>query len=144
MGFRVKASDISETAIMAAKKIQSENIHDDTKRIEFIVDDILNSKINDNEFDYVIDRGCFHFLPIDKRLTYIIEVNRKLKYGGLLFLKVFSDKEPRNEGPYKFSENEIRDIFERESFQIESIDKCVFQGNLLPLPKALFVTMMKN
>ena len=122
----------------------SENKNDSMKHVDFIVDDILNSKINDNEFDYIFDRGCFHVLPINKRLTYTIEVNKKLKYGGLLFLKVFSDKELRNDGPYKFSENEIRDIFERESFQIESIDKCVFQGNLLPLPKALFVTMMKT
>ncbi|MGC2599023.1 MAG: class I SAM-dependent methyltransferase [Nitrososphaeraceae archaeon] len=143
MGFRVKASDISEAAIIAARKIMSEKRNDNTKHVDFIVDDILNSKINDNEFDYIFDRGCFHVLPINKRLTYIIEVNKKLKYDGLLFLKVFSDKELRNDGPYKFSENEIRDIFERESFQIESIDKCVFQGNLLPLPKALFVTMMK-
>ena len=144
MGFRVKASDISEAAIIAARKMQSENLNDNTKHIEFIVDDILNSKLNDNEFDYIFDRGCFHVLPIDKRLTYLIEVNKKLKYGGLLFVKVFSDKEPRNDGPYKFSENEIRDIFERESFLIESIDKCVFQGNLLPLPKALLVTVMKD
>lgn len=143
MGFKVKASDISEAAIFAAKKIMTENKNAKIKHVDFIVDDILNSKINDDEFDYIFDRGCFHVLPVSKRLTYIIEVNKKLKYHGLLFLKVFSDKELRNDGPYKFSENEIRDIFERESFQIEGIEESVFQGNLIPLPKALFVTMMK-
>jgi ubiquinone/menaquinone biosynthesis C-methylase UbiE len=49
------------------------NKNDDTKNVDFIVDDILNSKINDNEFDYVFDRGCFHVLPINKRLTYILK-----------------------------------------------------------------------
>jgi|tagenome__1003787_1003787.scaffolds.fasta_scaffold20983397_2 SAM-dependent methyltransferase len=143
MGFRVVGSDISEAAIIAARKIISENKNDKMKHIDFIVDDILNSKINDNEFDYIFDRGCFHFLPINERLTYIIQVNKKLKYHGLLFLKVFSDKELRNDGPYKFSENEIMDMFERESFQIEGINETDFQGNLVPWPKALFVTMMK-
>ena len=84
MGFKVKASDISEAAIISARRMQSENINENTKQIEFIVDDILNSKLNDDEFNYIFDRGCFHVLPIDKRLTYLIEVNKKLKYevGG--------------------------------------------------------------
>ncbi len=37
-----------------------------------------------------------------------------------LFLKCFSDKEPMEEGPYKFSQGEIRDLFS-ESFIIDSI-----------------------
>jgi hypothetical protein len=49
------------------------NKNDDTKNVDFMVDDILNSKINDNEFDYVFDRGRFHVLPINKRLTYILK-----------------------------------------------------------------------
>jgi SAM-dependent methyltransferase len=54
MGFRVVGSDISEAAIIAARKIMSENKNDKIKHIDFIVDDILNSKINDNEFDYIL------------------------------------------------------------------------------------------
>jgi hypothetical protein len=30
------------------------NKNDDTKNVDFIVDDILNSKINDNVFDYIL------------------------------------------------------------------------------------------
>ena len=61
------------SAIIGARKIIGKNKNDDTKNVDFIVDDILNSKINDNEFDYVFDRGCFHVLPINKRLTYILK-----------------------------------------------------------------------
>jgi ubiquinone/menaquinone biosynthesis C-methylase UbiE len=37
------------------------NKNDDTKNVDFIVDDILNYKINDNEFDYIIQWmfSCF-------------------------------------------------------------------------------------
>jgi hypothetical protein len=71
----------------------------------------------------VFDRGCFHVLPDNMRLKYIIEVNRLLKYHGLLFLKCFTNNEPRQENPYKFSEDEIRDLFEQESFEIDGADR---------------------
>jgi hypothetical protein len=65
-------------------------------------------------FDYVFDRGCFHVLPIEKRPLYIREIKRILDDNGTLFLKCFSIKEPRQEGPYKFSEAEIRQLFRNE------------------------------
>jgi hypothetical protein len=61
----------------------------------------------------------------------------------MLFLKCFSDKEPMQEGPYKFSQNEIRDLF-NESFRIDSIKETVYQGTLDPFPKALFVVMINR
>src|SRR5687767_10959787 len=70
-GLKVTGSDISEAAIRRARRLYA---HDNNKykiKINFIVDDILNSKIKDKMFDYVFDRGCFHVLPIDKRLVYI-------------------------------------------------------------------------
>ena len=62
---------------------------------------------------------------------------------GILFLKCFSSKEPREEGPYKFSEDEIRQLF-GHNFVIESVKYTVYQGTLDPLPKALFVVMNKR
>jgi hypothetical protein len=62
---------------------------------------------------------------------------------GILFLKCFSDKEPRQEGPYKFSPDGIRDLFS-ESFRIDSIKETVYQGTLDPFPRALFVVMVKQ
>ena len=47
------------------------------------------------------------------------------------------------EGPYKFSQGEIRDLFS-ESFIIDSIKETVYQGTLNPFPKALFVVMIKK
>ena len=42
------------------------NKNDDTKNVDFIVDDILNSKINDNEFDYIIPMDVFMFFQLIK------------------------------------------------------------------------------
>ena len=139
-GLQVTGSDVSIAAINRARELYA---HDKDKYISFIVDDILNSKIKDKSFDYVFDRGCFHVLPIEKRLAYIREINRILDNSRILFLKCFSIKEPRQEGPYKFSEDEIRQSFGND-FVIISVKDTVYQGTLDPLPRALFVVMNKR
>jgi ubiquinone/menaquinone biosynthesis C-methylase UbiE len=140
-GLQVTGSDVSEAAINRARKVYVHNNKD--KEICFIVDDILNSKIKDKSFDYVFDRGCFHILPIQKRPVYIKEINRILDNRGILFLKCFSVKEPRQEGPYKFSEDEIKQLFGND-FVIISVKDTVYQGRLDPLPRALFVAINKR
>ncbi len=135
-GFNVIGSDLSEAAINRARKIYANE-----KNVNFIVDDILNTKFKSNEFDYIFDRGCFHVLLPRDRKEYINKIKKILKDNGILFLKCFSDKEPMQEGPYKFSQDEIRDLFS-ESFKIDSIKETVYQGTLDPFPKALFVVMI--
>jgi len=138
-GFKVIGSDLSEAAINRARKIYANE-----ENVNFIVDDILNSKFKDNEFDYIFDRGCFHVLLPADRQKYISKIKQILKKdNGILFLKCFSDKEPRQEGPYKFSAEQIRDLF-GESFRIDSIKETVYQGTLDPFPKALFVVMINR
>ena len=89
-GLQVTGSDVSEAAINRARKVYVHNNKD--KEICFIVDDILNSKIK-------------------VKALIIKEINRVLDNRGILFLKCFSVKEPRQDGPYKFSEGEIKQLF---------------------------------
>ena len=97
-GFKVMGSDLSEAAINRARKIYANE-----KSVNFIVDDILNSNIKENEFSYIFDRGCFHVLSPGDRQKYIMQIKRILKADGILFLKCFSDKEPRQEDPSIYS-----------------------------------------
>jgi ubiquinone/menaquinone biosynthesis C-methylase UbiE len=138
-GFHVTASDISKTAIEKANELYNNNI----KKIDFIVDDILSSNFKENEFDYIFDRGCFHVISINDRKQYIMEIKRILKNNGILFLKCFSDKEQGDYGPYRFSEDGIKEIFGK-GFKIQNIKETVYQGTLNPLPKALFAVMLNN
>ena len=136
LGFQVTATDISENAITRAKRM--------SKDIEFIVDDILDSKLKDNSFDYIFDRGCFHVLEPSSRQRYVDKVSRILRDGGLLFLKTFSTKESsRGGGPYRFSIDEIDSIFTGR-FVRESFKETVYQGTLDILPKAIFVALRKK
>jgi len=135
LGFDVTGNDLSEYAIEKARSL--------TDKVHFIVDDILNSQLKKNEFDYIFDRGCFHVLSIDDRDKYVMTIKNILKDNGILFLKCFSDKEPHEEGPHRFSQDKIKEIFGND-FEILSIKETVYQGTLDPLPKALFVVMRKK
>ena len=136
MGFEVTGTDLSENAIQKARKLDD--------KINFKVDDILNSKLEKNGFDYILDRGCFHVLPTDKWNQYCKKICEILDENGLFFLKCFSIKEKKLDyGPYRFSEQDLRNIFGKD-FVIESITDTAFQGILDPLPKALFAVLRKK
>ncbi|MFL6309729.1 MAG: class I SAM-dependent methyltransferase [Nitrososphaera sp.] len=137
LGFQVTATDISKNAISRAKSMSKE------EDIEFIVDDILNSKLKEDYFDYIFDRGCFHVLEPSSRQRYINQVSRILRDNGLLFLKTFSTKERSQYGPYRFSIDDIKSIFSNK-FEIVSFKETVYQGTLSILPKALFTILRKN
>lgn len=60
-----------------------------------------------------------------------------------MFLKCFSDKEPIQEGPFKFSQDELTNLYS-ESFVIYSLKETVYQGTLDPFPKALLIVMIND
>ncbi|HUI30301.1 MAG TPA: methyltransferase domain-containing protein [Candidatus Acidoferrales bacterium] len=131
-GFTVTGTDISKDAVKRASKLSD--------KVQFIQDDILNSKVN-RQFDYVFDRGCFHVMSEENRPKYLETVSRLLKTDGLLFIKCFSDKEPDiGRGPYRFSKEMMGRIF-ADHFDIESIRDTEYQGTRKPTPKALFVIL---
>ena len=145
-GLSVTATDLSETAIKKAQSIYQNinNSNNNKNKVDFRVDNILDSSLNESEFDYIFDRGCFHVISTDDRKRYIKQVNRILKDNGILFLKCFSDKEQGEEGPHRFSRDQLRETFESENFKIENMKDTVYHGTLNPLPKALFAVMTKQ
>ncbi len=135
-GFDVIGSDISGTVIERNKIMYETQYHN----IKFVVDNILYSDFKENYFDYIFDRGCFHVFSEEDRPKYYNQIKRILKQKGILFLKCFSIDEPMKDGPYRFSQNDIHNIFSK-NFHINVIKKTVYQGTLDPLPKALFSVM---
>src|SRR3989475_12818437 len=84
MDFVVNGTDLSENAIQKARKLDG--------TINCMVDDILDSKLEKNSFDYILDRGCFHVLPNDKWNQYCEKIHDIHDENGLFFLKWFSIK----------------------------------------------------
>ena len=137
LGFNVTGSDLSQSAIEKAKKLCSEP--------EFVVDDILNSKFSDNEFDYIFDRGVFHIFDKNQLDSYLSQIKRILKKNGLLFLKCMSISEKNlseGEGPNLYSKEQIKECFQHD-FAIETMKDSLFYGNVSGSFKAIF-TVLRN
>ena len=103
-GFGVTATDISGTAIRAAREKAAEQGLD----ITWEEDNILDTRL-DQQFDLIFDRGCFHVLAPERRQDYVRIVGGLLKTGGHLFLKCFSYLQPGEQGPYRFPPEQIRE-----------------------------------
>src|SRR5262249_21090338 len=137
-GFAVTATDISKAAIrLASEKAQKEGLESTWEQ-----DDILDTWL-DQQFDLIFDRGLFHVLAPERRGDYVRIVSGLLKTGGYLFLKCFSRLQPGEQGPYRFTPEQIQEIF-GSRLSVLSIKETVYQGTLDPLPHALICTMRKR
>jgi len=137
-GFTMTATDISEAAIrLALEKAQKRGLE-----ITWKQDDILDTRL-DRQFDLIFDRGCFHVLAPERRGEYVRIVSGLLKTDGYLFMKCFSRLQPGEQGPYRFTSEQIREIFGGR-LSVLSIKETVYQGTLDPLPRALSCTMRKR
>jgi cyclopropane fatty-acyl-phospholipid synthase-like methyltransferase len=137
-GFEVYATDISETAVRQAReKAAARGL-----TITFRQADMLRDTL-DEDFDVLVDRGCFHVFEPLQRQSYIDAINRLLKPGGWLLLKCFSHKEKRREGPYRFTPKQLSKYFS-PSFEIISIIDAEFTGTLDQYPKTLFSIMRRK
>lgn len=134
-GFDVTGSDLSHAAVeQAAAKAAERGL-----AARFPQDDILDSKL-DGRFDVVLDRGCFHCLPPARRADYVRTLKRLVAPGGHLFLKCFSVLEPFDQGPYRFTPAELREIFGAD-FEVVSAEETVYHGPREPPPRALFAVL---
>lgn len=137
-GFDVTASDLSPTAVAKAEARAAKS----GASVRFVADDVLASRL-EGPFDLVLDRGCFHTLPPECRGDYVATLARIVAPSGLAFLKTFSVKQPGEQGPFRFSPEKIRELFEGP-FDVRSIDETVYHGTLDPLPIALFTVLARR
>ena len=62
----------------------------------------------DGPFDFMLDIGCFHSIPNDRREAYVREAARVARPGGTLLMFAFGEKGP---GTPVAAESEIRQRF---------------------------------
>jgi 2-polyprenyl-3-methyl-5-hydroxy-6-metoxy-1,4-benzoquinol methylase len=134
-GLEVTATDLSQAAIeQAAARAGEAGVE-----VSFLVDDVLDSRL-EGRFEVIFDRGCFHVLPPGRRPDYVALLTRLCAPGGWLFLKCFSHEQPGTVGPYRFTPDEVREIFS-PAFRAVSIQPTIYQGTLDPPPRALFCVL---
>jgi 2-polyprenyl-3-methyl-5-hydroxy-6-metoxy-1,4-benzoquinol methylase len=81
-GYNVTGIDISASAIAHAQKNAIEN----NVNVNFIVDNILSSDLK-NQYDVLVDRGCYELIAIENLEIYLANMMKLLKPGGWYILK---------------------------------------------------------
>ena len=132
MGYEVTACDISATALNTAKsRAEGEGVAD---KITFEVCDIRAGL--KGVFDIINDRGCFHVMRGADRESYIENIAALTRPGSVLLLKTFSTKEPGDEGPCRYSVEDIRELFS-DCFDLIFSCETIFQSTMESDPKAI-------
>jgi len=139
-GFAVTGTDISQTAIEAARQ-RAANAGLD---IDFQTDDVLNSGLQ-GPFDVLVDRGVFHsFADKADQQAYVATAKRLLPDGGILLLKCFHKDETCEMGPSgRYNEADIGGFF-GDGFTIIEMHASHFDGTIKPTPKALFCILKRT
>ena len=107
-GHEVWGIDSSETAIKEAIAVAKTKSVDETTH--FQVGDALDLPYEDNSFDVLIDRGLFHHIIAENRSVYFQNILRVLKPKSLMYLHVFSTKNPSTNGEL-FTEELVKEVF---------------------------------
>jgi SAM-dependent methyltransferase len=105
-GWSVLGIDISALAIfLAHRKARRSNAD-----VHFIRGDVTRAGIDEGPFDLVLDIGCFHALPLDKREQYTQRLARSTHIGTdfLLYTWLNTESEDSTIAP---TETSLRDRF---------------------------------
>jgi len=119
LGIEAWGIDISAIAIrQALARINKNSIN-----AKFVRGDIFEFKPREY-YDLVTDKGCYHSLPLIKRLIYPSLIrSRYLKVGGDLLMWVISDEEPDWGGPNRISISEIKRNFTERWFKLKAFKR---------------------
>ena len=150
-GHRLVGTDISETALAQAEQALSE---EPGLPVRFLMDDIVDSTLQENQFDLIVDRGCYHSICCFHHEEYIAGVRHLLKTDGVLLLKTMSSNEQRfveydKVGgksimmPYHFKGQELKDLMSPH-FDIQSFEDSFFFSSVIDSPARAWFAVLRN
>ena len=151
LGYDVIGTDISDTALERAHKLKNQ---EPCLAVQFFHDDITSSKLPDDYFDVILDRGCFHSICCFAGVEYSRNIVRILKPTGVVLLKTMSVKEARfvdynqigNQKipmPYHFDEIQLRKSL-GDFFEIKSISESFFYSAVVNPPAKAYLTVLQK
>lgn len=150
-GHRVVGTEISETALEQARLAAAGKTG---IAISFLIDDIAESRLEDNHFDLVLDRGCYHCICSFNHEEFVASVRRVLRPGGVFLLKVMSSEEQRwvtydkvggreVQMPFHFTEKQLQTLMSPH-FVIEQLRDSYFYSSVLDDPARARLVIMRN
>ena len=150
-GHRVVGTDISETALEQAEIALG---REDGVAMELLIDDITDSALAENQFDLVLDRGCYHSICVFQHHEYVAGIQRVLRPGGILLLKTMSSDEKRfvtydklgNKAiqmPYHFTRERLEEVLSPH-FEVQDIRDSFFYSKIVEPPAQARFSILRN
>jgi len=150
-GHRVVGTDISETALEQARLAAA---REPGLPISFLLDDIGESRLNDSQFDLVLDRGCYCSICSFNHDEYVASVKRVLRPGGVLLLKTTSSDDQRFvtydkvggrevQMPFHFTVEQLQKLMSPH-FVIEQMRDSFFYSSVLTDPARARLVILRN
>lgn len=150
LGFDVTATEVSETALVDARKNIKALTPDQS--VTLIIDDIADSKLPDQNFDVIFDRGCFHSICLFAAEEYAAQLKRIVKDDGIIFIKTMNIDELRFVQydtiggkelpmPYRFEKAELEKFFTRHFSECSVVPSAFYSNNVTPPGSAWLVTL---
>jgi cyclopropane fatty-acyl-phospholipid synthase-like methyltransferase len=120
----------------------------------FVHDDIAESRLADDQFDLVIDRGCYDSICSFNHEEYVASVRRVLRPGGVILLKTMSSEERRFisydkvggrevQMPFHFTPEQLRKLMS-PYFAIEQLRESFFYTSMLAEPARAYFVVLRN
>jgi SAM-dependent methyltransferase len=150
-GHRVVATEISDTALAMAQRAAAGQA---SLALRFLIDDIAESRLEDDRFDIVIDRGCYHSICSFDHEEYVSTLRRVLRPRGALLFKAMSSEETRFvshevvdgravQTPFHFTAQQLRTLFSPH-FTIELMQDSFFHSSVLDAPARAHFLVLRN
>jgi 2-polyprenyl-3-methyl-5-hydroxy-6-metoxy-1,4-benzoquinol methylase len=150
-GHRVVGTDISETALARARLAAA---GENGLAIRFLLDDIAESRLENHQFDLVLDRGCYDSIASFNHEEYVAAVRRVLRPGGVLLLKTMSSEEGRYmsydkvggrevQMPFHFTAQQLQTLMSPH-FVIEQLRDSYFYSSTLDQPARARLVILRN
>ncbi|MFC4077764.1 class I SAM-dependent methyltransferase [Salinithrix halophila] len=105
-GYQVLGIDLAPEAIKLAKQRAKEA----GVQVDFRQGNALQLPVEDETIDFITDRGCLHIIPEKDQPTYVNEVTRVLKPGGVFLLRGISQLDETMLARMKEEMPEIEDL----------------------------------
>ena len=130
MGFDVTATDVHNVLTYDVSN--------------FIIDDALDSQIKE-KYDVILDRGLIHnIIMLRDYNNYFDMIDRISHNNTTILLKVLSPYEIRfRVGPYRFSEDQLGELYSQSGFKCASINDGYFYSNVNPYLRAYYCVYEK-
>jgi SAM-dependent methyltransferase len=121
---RALGIDVSPRAVEIARHKAAERGVD----VSFQVLDALRLVALGETFDTIVDSGLLHVFDDATRSQYVTALHGVIRPGGHLHLMCFSDEEPGDWGPRRFTEHELGAAF-GSGWRIDSLARDRFDIN---------------